>query len=120
MITVTSEYLINVIERHIRESVAGKVISGSTASVRGAELPSELIADFLLSIPYFDEGLKNFILGMSREQVMIVSQAWEIEFILRTKTWANDEAWLAKPSAANKKIMVNDTAASFNFLKLPY
>lgn len=119
MITVTSEYLINVIERHLRGSGTGN-FPRPLSTVEPHPVPSSIIADFLLSIPYFDADLKNFILGKAKESVMIVSQAWEIEFIIRTKSWATSETWKCKTFSFNEAYIASAQENLYSFLKLPY
>ncbi len=121
MISVTGEYLINIIERHVSATISCRRnhVEGSPA-IADAPLTNGEIADFILSIPYFDEGLKNFILGNAAEKNMIVSQAWEIAFILRTKKWGEGECWLQ-----NKYSIPGGRRDAFikpspDFLSLPY
>src|SRR5688500_13025298 len=109
MITITSEYLIDIIERHIRErSVELIDANADHIAIMPAKISNESIADFLLSIPYYDTGLKNFILGHSDKSMMIVSQAWEIEFILRTKTWAATAIGHSQSLATSTQLQLNN------------
>ena len=121
MISVTAQYLINVIERHINSSIA----------IRRQRIPEEFraasatptneeLADFILSIPYFDDGLKDFMLGNTVEQTVIVSQAWEIAFILHTRKWAAHEDWLNELVKPIPKFYLNPMSTAGEFLKLPY
>jgi hypothetical protein len=121
MISVTGEYLVNIIERHIAATIS-KRRSVEEASIHAKNnlLSDEDIADFLLSIPYFDEGVKNFILGNGRETTMIVSQAWEIAFILRTKKWAESESWLQNRLTSSHQFCKEEPGQVTDFLKLPY
>jgi hypothetical protein len=121
MISVTGEYLVNIIERHIGATLNRKRGAGEENVHAKNNLPSdEDIADFLLSIPYFDEGVKNFILGNGRETTMIVSQAWEISFILRTKKWAESESWLQNRLTSSHQFCKEEPGQVTDFLKLPY
>lgn len=119
MISVTGEYLVNIIERHIAATISKRRDAGKEDELgKNSSLTDEEVADFLLSIPYFDEGVKNFILGNGNEKTMIVSQAWEIAFILRTKKWAGSESWLQNKYSRN--VYKNKSAPATDFLKLPY
>lgn len=118
MISVSGEYLVNIIERHVAVTIRRRrgCCDGNDLATDWP-VSNEEVADFLLSIPYFDEGIKNFILGNSTEKTMIVSQAWEIAFILRTKKWAESECWLQKSQVVSGGIYRNESG---DFLKLPY
>ncbi len=120
MISVTGEYLINIIERQLSATIGSKRKheEGNSAASNGP-LTDEEIADFILSIPYFDEGVKNFILGNAAEKNMIVSQAWEIAFILRTKKWAEAECWVQNKYAISH-FRNESVKQSTDFLRLPY
>jgi hypothetical protein len=121
MISVTGEYLINIIERHVSATIISKRnhVEGFNIAP-DAPLTNEEIADFILSIPYFDEGVKNFILGNAAEKNMIVSQAWEIAFILRTKKWAEAECWVQNKYSIYHACNESFTKQSTDFLRLPY
>ena len=96
MIAVTGEYLINIIERRVNQTIGLRRNLSATELLVGPLLyaTNEEIADFILSIPYFDERLKNFILGFLSEQTIIISQTWEIAFSVRTGRWAESDEWL--------------------------
>ncbi len=81
---------------------------------------NEEIADFILSIPYFHDGLKDFILGNANEQTIIVSQAWEIAFIIRTKKWAECDEWLHEAFQSSPKYYTGPPQRGTDSLKLPY
>lgn len=122
MTAVTAEYLINIIERQVNKTI------GSRRNVEAKEAhlseifksTNEEIADFILSIPYFDERLKNFILGSLEEQAIIISQAWEIDFIIKTTRWAEGDDWLHGAFRLSMSSYVNKRSESADFLTLPY
>src|SRR5688500_2153099 len=95
MISGTGEYLISIIERHVNKTIQlRRTPPGEPCYAGNNEAASnEEIADFILSIPFFHDGLKDFILGNANEQTIIVSQPWEIAFIIRTKKWAECDEW---------------------------
>ena len=122
MIAVTGEYLINIIERRVNQTI------GLRRNLSPAELAeehflyatNEEIADFILSIPYFDERLKNFILGFLTEQTIIISQSWEIAFIVRTRSWAESDEWLHGAFRLSMSTLDDHQQNNPDFLTLPY
>ena len=70
MISITGAYLIAIIERNVNRTICIRrnhpVQAFTIESVY--DTTNEEIADFILSIPYFDEGIKNFILEISNEK----------------------------------------------------
>ncbi len=121
MISVTGEYLVNIIERHLiktnnrRRSYTTPELIGTTGSASNEE-----IADFILSIPYFDNGLKDFIWGNTNEQTVIVSQSWEIAFIVQTKKWAESDRWLNDTFKPTNFFYNERVKTGADILKLPY
>jgi len=123
MISVTGEYLINIIERHVNNTICHRRAHSVEKIIpecsNGAT--NEEIADFILSIPFFDEGIKNFILGTSIENTIIISQSWEIAFILRAKKWSECDDWV---HGSFRLSMSSNAADSLkkdaDFLTLPY
>ncbi|WP_301932664.1 hypothetical protein [Ferruginibacter sp.] len=122
MIAVTGEYLINIIERRVNQTI------GLRRNLPTAELlikpllyaTNEEIADFILSIPFFDERLKNFILGFLTEQTIIISQSWEIAFIVRSQRWAESDEWLHNDFRLSMSTLDNHPYNNPDFLTLPY
>ncbi|MDB5280495.1 MAG: hypothetical protein JWR61_5450 [Ferruginibacter sp.] len=122
MIAVTGEYLINIIERRVNQTI------GLRRNLSAAELltepllypTNEEIADFILSIPYFDERLKNFILGFLTEQTIIISQTWEIAFSVRTGRWAESDEWLHGAFRLSMNSLEDHQHNNADFLTLPY
>lgn len=122
MISVTGEYLISIIERHVNRTIVCRrntPIEESTDE-NFADATNEEIADFILSIPYFDERIKNFILGSSNEQTIIISQSWEIAFIVRVRKWAESNDWLHGPFRLSMGTTVSEQKSSRDILTLPY
>ena len=122
MTAVTAEYLINIIERQVNKTIGTRRnIDGNDAHLIGAfKSTNEEIADFILSIPYFDERLKNFILGTPDEQAIIISQAWEIDFIIKTTRWAESNDWLHGVFRLSMSSYASRRNANADFLTLPY
>ncbi len=121
MISVTGEYLVNIIERHIAATISIRRGGNEENLLAKNNTVSDAdVADFLLSIPYFDEGVKNFIFGSCTEKTMIVRQAWEIAFILRTQKWAGSESWLLNRQTIFSGLCNNNLEHTTDSLTLPY
>lgn len=122
MISVTGEYLLNIIERDVNRTICFRRNYPIEESVPQCfyNATNEEMVDFILSIPYFDERIKNFILGISEEKTIIISQPWEIAFMLRVRKWTENEEWL---HGAFRLSMVSSDAGqkgNSDFLTLPY
>ena len=122
MISVTGEYLISIIERHVNKTIQlRRTPPGERFDAINKEpATNEEIADFILSIPFFHDGLKDFILGNANEQTIIVSQPWEIAFIIRTKKWAECDEWLHQAFQSSPKFYTGPPQTGTDSLKLPY
>lgn len=122
MISVTGQYLIGIIERHVNKTIhqRRRPLGQSLLGVGSEPASNEEIADFILSIPYFHDGLKDFILGNADEQTIIVSQPWEIAFIIRTKKWAECDGWLHQAFQPSPKFYTGPVPSGNDSLKLPY
>lgn len=120
MISVTSEYLVAVVERHLSKTIALRRQAGGFDNNSHAAATNEEIADFILSIPFFHNSLKDFIMGNTAVQTIIVSQSWEIAFIIRTKKWAESQDWLQSANQPAPKFYLAAPAAVSDSLNLPY
>jgi hypothetical protein len=122
MISVTGQYLIGIIERHVNKTILTRRRPPGETYMEVCNEPAsnEEIADFILSIPFFHDGLKDFILGNTNEQTIIVSQPWEIAFIIRTKKWAESDDWLSQAFQPSPKFYTGFVQAGTDSLKLPY
>lgn len=122
MISVTSEYLVNLIERQVNRTIAlrRKHASEPQAAESNPDVSNEELADFILSIPYFDERIKHFILGISNERTIIISQSWEIAFMIRARKWSETDDWLNGAFRLSMTPGRDDLKANADFLTLPY
>ncbi|MEO6547042.1 MAG: hypothetical protein ABIN94_03555 [Ferruginibacter sp.] len=122
MISVTGEYLINIIERHVNRTIGFRryypmeELTPECFSIA----TNEEMADFILSIPCFDEALKKFILAFSNEKTIIISQSWEIAFIVRVRNWAESNDWLNGSFRLSMLSSAEAVNGSKDFLTLPY
>ena len=76
--------------------------------------------DFTHSIPYFDIRLKEFLVGSLDEETIIISQAWEIEFLKKAQSWAESYEWLHGNDYFLSEAHINSIKKSTTFLGLPY
>ncbi|MEO7766695.1 MAG: hypothetical protein ABIS01_04685 [Ferruginibacter sp.] len=122
MNSITKDYLTGIIFKKISETIhkhrEARKHQFDNDPYPGAT--DEEVLDFVISIPYFDEKLKNFLLGNLLEGTIIISQNWENEFIEKTVLWTESFDWLYGNdyfiSEANTFNNNNDKA----FLTLPY
>ena len=107
MISVTGQYLIGIIERHVNKTILTRRRPPGETYMEVCNEPAsnEEIADFILSIPFFHDGLKDFILGA---------------FIIRTKKWAESDDWLSQAFQPSPKFYTGFVQAGTDSLKLPY
>ena len=122
MVSITAEYLIPFIERHVNRTI-GIRRNHSIQEIMPEsvyEATNEELADFILSIPYYDQKIKDFILGTSGEKTIIISQAWEIAFIVRAKKWAESEEWLQEAFPLSIDLQADPLKGNNDFLTLPY
>jgi hypothetical protein len=122
MIAATGEYLINIIERRVNQTIGLRrnLCAEEIAAKDFFNATNEELADFILSIPYFDERLKNFMLGFLTEQTIIISQSWEIAFIVRTGRWAESNEWLHGAFQLSMSSVTDHPHHNPDFLTLPY
>ena len=100
MQSITKEYLLDIIGRKISATIQQqrkqKPLLLNVASYSAATAAE--IQEFVLSIPYFDTKLKNFLMSAGEEQT-IISQAWELEFIKKCELWLQSYEWMyGKPN----------------------
>ncbi len=122
MISVNGAYLINILERYINKTIS--IRRSNTSEEFNAyskqDAANEEIADFILSIPYYDDRLKNFMLGNYDDTTIIISQSWEIAFIVRAKKWAECDEWLQETFQLSTGIHPDCSKGKHDFLTLPY
>ncbi|MCW3091082.1 MAG: hypothetical protein JWP81_2151 [Ferruginibacter sp.] len=122
MNSITKEYLTGIIFKKISETIDKRRESRKhqfdNEPYPGAT--DEEVLDFIISIPYFDAKLKDFLLGNLLEDTIIISQSWENEFIKNTVLWAGNFEWLFGNdyflNDSHNKKTDNENA----FLTLPY
>ena len=98
MQSITATYLTDIIFRAINETILVRRASQKN-HLHYLNYPTareEEIVDFILSISYFDEQLKKFLMDKQNETTTIISQTWETTFIVKCKSWAYNNDWLHK------------------------
>ena len=122
MQSITKAYLADIIYRMINETIDTYRASKKNQFYYDTypTATDEEIIDFIHSIPYFDERLKDFLLGHVMEATIIISQSWEIEFIKKCKIWAESFEWLHGKDHFLNKQYINNLNNPTIFLSLPY
>ena len=122
MKAITKDYLVDVIYRVINKTIDKHRTSKKNSSMY-EQVPTatdEEILDFIHSIPYFDERLKNFLVGNLADETIIVSQSWEIEFLKKTLSWAESFEWLHGNNYFLSDAHISSIKKNTVFLTLPY
>ena len=122
MNSITKDYLTEIIFKKTSETIdqyrESKQQQFDNAPYPGAT--DEEVLDFIITIPYFDVKLKDFLLGNLAENTIIISQAWENEFIKNTRLWAESAEWLQGNNYFLSEAIVIGIDKSKAFLSLPY
>jgi hypothetical protein len=122
MNSITKDYLVEIIFKKISENIdihrQSKRHQFDNEPYPGAT--DEEILDFIISIPYFDDRLKNFLLGNLAETTIIISQSWENEFIIKARLWAESFEWLHGNDYFLSEAHVSNIKREGKFLSLPY
>ena len=118
MQSITADYLVDIVAKYVNITICRRRnLPQEYFMPKTINASDEEIADFILSIPYFDDRIKDFIFGNIPETAIIISQLWEIEFMKRCERWANEEEWLNDKSPCLKFTSHRQTNAVFT---LPY
>jgi len=96
MQSITRTYLTDIIFRAINTTIHTRRASQKNHIfyLNYPNATEDEMVDFVLSIPYFDERLKDFLMGNLNSETTIISQAWETAFIVKCTTWAASNDWL--------------------------
>ena len=118
MQSITADYLVDIVAKYVNTTICRRRnLPQEYFMPKTINASDEEIADFILSIPYFDDRIKDFIFGNIPETAIIISQLWEIEFMKRCERWANEEEWLNDKSSCLQFAVYRQTNAKFT---LPY
>ncbi|MEP7106608.1 MAG: hypothetical protein ABI760_01475 [Ferruginibacter sp.] len=122
MISITKDYLTYIIFKKISETIdiyrESKRHQFDNEPYPGAT--DEEVLDFIISIPYFEEKLKDFLLGNLGVETIIIGQTWEIEFIKKTRLWAESFEWLYENDYFLIEAHISGIKRDKMFLTLPY
>jgi hypothetical protein len=122
MNSITKDYLTEIIFKKISETI-DKHRETRRHQFDNEPYPGatdEEVLDFIISIPYFDDKLKDFLIGNLVESTIIISQSWENEFIKKTRLWAESFDWLYGNDHFLKEQNSDDINRERQFLSLPY
>ena len=122
MQSITKTYLTDIIFRAINQTIQTRRVTQKNHLyyLQYASATNDELYDFIQSIPYFDERLKSFLMGKLKETNIIISQAWETSFIVRTKTWAESDTWLHADPIFSIGFYPEYIIRQKDFLTLPY
>ncbi len=100
---VTNNYLLDIIQKKMTVTLPlhRKQNPHSLNLALYAKATPQELQEFILSIPYFDGSLKNFLTATGEPQT-IISQAWELEFVKKCELWLGSYEWMyGKPCDTN-------------------
>lgn len=118
MQSITADYLVEIVAKNVNSTICRRRnLPQEYFMPKTINASDEEIVDFILSIPYFDERIKDFIFGNIPETAIIISQLWEIEFMKRCEQWANDDTWLTEKCSNLSFVFQQQRKAKFT---LPY
>lgn len=122
MNSITKDYLTELIFKKISENIdqyrESKQQQFDNVPYPGAT--DEELLDFIITIPYFDIRLKDFLLGNLAEETIIISQNWENEFRKNTKLWAESFEWLHGNDYFLSEAHISGINKDRAYLSLPY
>lgn len=122
MKAITRSYLGEIIYRVIQKNIFKHRQSkkDEVSKMFITDVTDEEMIDFIHSIPYLDDRLKDFIMGNLVERTIIISQSWEIEFLKKIIAWAESFEWLHGDNYFLSEAHINSIRKKVERLKLPY
>ena len=120
MNSITKDYLAEIIFKKISDNInIHRKSKRHLVNYHFSSVPTDdEVLDFIISIPYFDDRLKDFLIGNLGETTIIISQSWENEFIIKTRLWAESVEWLHGNDNFLKDVNLNNKERKY--LSLPY
>jgi hypothetical protein len=121
MQSITKEYLLDIIQKKMNVTIHlhRKQNPHSLNLSLFSKATAMEVQEFILSIPYFDTGLKNFLTSTGEQQT-IISQTWELEFVKKCELWLGSYEWLyGKPYFLNN-VYSNNKGNGKTHLTLPF
>lgn len=122
MKAITKDYLIDIIYRVINKTISihRNAKSKEYFSPGHTTATDEEIFDFICFIPWFDNKLKDFLVGNLDNTTTIISQAWEIEFLKKAMLWSESFEWLQGDDYFLSDAHLNSLKKNDYYLTLPY
>ena len=119
---ITKSYLTSVIFRAIHETLDTRRASQKNILfyLNYPSSTNEEFMDFIQSCPFYDLGLKEYLLKNNNEQSIIISQHWETAFIVKSREWARSCGWLHVDVILSIGFYSALLNSHPNCLKLPY
>jgi hypothetical protein len=120
MKAVTNIYLFNKLHEIVSSTIALRRNEQFNYFLEPPLASGAEVEDFILSIPYFDEELKNFIAGNLQLKTFVIDNIWEADFILRAELWAQSNDWIRNNLANSVAKCIALAKANADRLSLPY
>jgi hypothetical protein len=119
---ITKAYLADIITRTIGPTIQIRRSSQNSHlyNLQNSAVTNDELWIFIQSIPYFDEGLKKFLMGKHGDSNIIISQTWETAFLVRVKQWAESNTWLHTDPIFSIGFYPQYITSGKDFLTLPY
>lgn len=119
---ITKSYLTSIIFRAVNETLDIRRASQKNILfyLVYPNATNDELLDFIQSCPFFDEGLKIYLLEKDGDESIIISQHWETAFIVKTKQWANSKQWLHDDVIVTIGFYAAHLKSNNDSLKLPY
>lgn len=93
---ITRSYLLCLIKDQVKLTIRHRRnMPRNYFGEEAADITEEELMDFIISIPYFTEELKDFLMENLPVQMIIISQQWEKDFVRKAVAWATDARWTA-------------------------
>ena len=122
MKAITNEYLAEYILRYINKDIQVHRSSKNNFLIHEnfpCATDAELL-DFIQSNPYYGINLKDFLVGNLKEETIIISQSWELEFLKKSLLWAESFEWLHGNDYYLSDTHINQIRKNISTLSLPY
>jgi hypothetical protein len=119
---VTKIYLVEIIYRMIDEQIGVHRMARKQPSLLPNDAPptGEEVLDFIISIPFFDNRLKDFLIGNVPDHAILISANWEQLFIEGTANWCNSAEWLLEEDETENVMGTYAEPRMAQCLGLPY
>ena len=119
---ITKSYLTSIIFRAVNETLDTRRASQKNILyyLNYPTATSEELLDFIDSCPFFDTGLKTYLLASFSDESIIIGQHWETAFIVKTRQWASSGQWLHVDVIVSIGFYAGHLNRGADCIKLPY